>query len=292
MCSSFPNSKCGPRPFPPRCSAFATAAEAREALIRLVEAAGVKKAVVVESPLQKAAGITEALRSRGIAVYTEPEEIAAHADTADIGISGVEFGVAETGSVFQDGYAIATRLVTILPPLHVVFLPSANIVPGITEAFEIIAKNFDRGYVGLHHGTEPDRRHRAGAHHRRPRPGPVRDHRRRRGAEGRCRLMEAEARNLRKEISEKLKDETLRGALGRFAEVYPEARAKAYANAGDIETLREAVKQMKIATVAEIEKVADRFEAEATKRGREGLPGEGRRRRSRPTWSISARKKG
>jgi L-lactate dehydrogenase complex protein LldF len=79
--------------------------------------------------------------------------------------------------------------------------------------------------------------------------------------------MENEARNLREEISEKLKDETLRGALGRFAEVYPEARAKAYENAGDIETLRDAVRQMKIATVAQIEEVADRFETEATKRG-------------------------
>jgi len=126
-----------------------TAADAREALIRLVEAAQVKKAVVVESPLQRAAGVTEALRSRGVEVYTEHEEIAAYADTADIGISGVEFGIAETGSVFQDGYAIATRLVTILPPLHVVFLPSANIVPGITEAFEIISQSFDRGYIGF-----------------------------------------------------------------------------------------------------------------------------------------------
>ena len=79
--------------------------------------------------------------------------------------------------------------------------------------------------------------------------------------------MEAETRNLRKEISEKLKDETLRGALGRFSEVYPGARLKAYENAGDIETLREAVRQMKIDTVARIEEVADRFEAEATKRG-------------------------
>jgi L-lactate dehydrogenase complex protein LldG len=130
-------------------SRVATAVDARAALLRLVEAAHVKKAVVVESPLQITAGVTEALRSRGIEVYTEPEEIAAQADTADIGISGVEFGVAETGSVFQEGAAIATRLVTILPPLHVVFLPSANIVPGITEAFEIIARGFDRGYVGF-----------------------------------------------------------------------------------------------------------------------------------------------
>jgi len=79
--------------------------------------------------------------------------------------------------------------------------------------------------------------------------------------------MDTETRNLRKEISEKLKDETLRGALGRFSEVYPGARLKAYENAGDIETLREAVRQMKIDTVLRIEEVADRFEAEATKRG-------------------------
>jgi len=126
-----------------------TVAEAREALIRLVDAVQAKKAVVVESPLHEAAGITEALLSRGVAVYTGAAEIADHADTADIGISGVEFGIAETGSVFQDGCDIATRLVTILPPLHVVFLQSARIVPGITEAFDIISRSFDRGYVGL-----------------------------------------------------------------------------------------------------------------------------------------------
>ena len=78
--------------------------------------------------------------------------------------------------------------------------------------------------------------------------------------------MEA-GKNLRKEISAKLKDETLRDALGRFSEAYPIARAKAYENAGDIEALRDALRQMKIDTVAQIEEIADRFEAEATKRG-------------------------
>jgi len=79
--------------------------------------------------------------------------------------------------------------------------------------------------------------------------------------------METDARNLREEISEKLRDETLRDALGRFSEAYPIARAKAYENAGEIETLRDALRQMKIDTVARLEEVADRFEAEATKRG-------------------------
>ena len=125
------------------------AADAVEVLMQLLDAVQARKAVVVESPLQEAAGITEALRSRGVAVYTEVADIAAHADTADIGISGVEFGIAETGSVFQDGCDIATRLVTILPPLHVVFLQSAHILPGIEEAFEVISPGFDRGYVGF-----------------------------------------------------------------------------------------------------------------------------------------------
>ncbi|WP_378956302.1 L-lactate dehydrogenase (quinone) large subunit LdhH [Pelosinus sp. sgz500959] len=79
--------------------------------------------------------------------------------------------------------------------------------------------------------------------------------------------METNNRNVKNEIAEKLSDETLRGSLGRFAEAYPTARAKAYENVEDIDALREQVRQMKIGTVAEIEKVADKFEAEAIKRG-------------------------
>ena len=79
--------------------------------------------------------------------------------------------------------------------------------------------------------------------------------------------MEKNNRNIKDEIAEKLADDVLRGALGRFAEAYPIARAKAYDNVEDIDALREKFRDMKIATVAEIEKVADKFEAEATKRG-------------------------
>ena len=74
-------------------------------------------------------------------------------------------------------------------------------------------------------------------------------------------------RNLRKEIEEKLNDEVLRGALGRFAEAYPTARAIAYENVEDLDSLRESFRQMKINTVANLEAITDKFEAEATKRG-------------------------
>ncbi len=126
-----------------------TPSEASEVVCNLARFTNAKKVVSVPSPLQKAAGIDAALRAAGIEVFNDPVDIAAHADTADIGLSGVEFGIAETGSVCQDGYAIESRLVSTLPPLHVAFLDSNLIVPGIIEAFETISRVFDRGYISF-----------------------------------------------------------------------------------------------------------------------------------------------
>jgi L-lactate dehydrogenase complex protein LldG len=124
-----------------------TVKEAREVVCNLARFTNARKIVSVTSPLQEAAGLDEALRTSGIEVYTDQTKIATHAPTADIGISGVEFGIAETGSVCQDAYAVESRLVSTLPPLHVAFLDSNLIVPGILEAFEIVSRVFDRGYI-------------------------------------------------------------------------------------------------------------------------------------------------
>ncbi|MDR3565057.1 MAG: lactate utilization protein [Negativicutes bacterium] len=126
-----------------------TAAEAQEALLTIVKSINAKKVVAVDSPLQQAAGINAALQSLGIEVYTTREEIAAHAESADLGISGVEFAVAETGSVCQDAYAVESRLVSALTPIHVAFLPSQNIVRGMEEALGVISQVFDRGYISF-----------------------------------------------------------------------------------------------------------------------------------------------
>ena len=77
----------------------------------------------------------------------------------------------------------------------------------------------------------------------------------------------ATKRDLRKEIHDKLQDQVLRGALGRFAEQYPISRANAYSNVDDIEALRDSLKNMKLETVEHLEEVANKFELEATKRG-------------------------
>jgi L-lactate dehydrogenase complex protein LldG len=126
-----------------------TIPEVQKVVGKIVRATGAKKAVAVDSPLQQAAGIREMLQKLGVTVYTEPADIAVHAQDADLGLSGVEFGIAETGSVLQDAGKVETRLVSSLPPLHIAFMDGRNILPGVQEAFDLIAGVFDRGYLSL-----------------------------------------------------------------------------------------------------------------------------------------------
>lgn len=126
-----------------------TAVEAQEIVANLVKFTNAKKVVIADSPLQQAAGINKKIESMGVTVYTDVEDISEHAESADIGISTVEFAIAESGSVCMDGYAFESRLVSMLPPLHIVFMNSNNVVLGITEAFEIISKVYDNGYISF-----------------------------------------------------------------------------------------------------------------------------------------------
>lgn len=156
---AFPSENIGDHLFPEfekRTSAIATevfrvktAVEAQEIVANIAKFTNTKKIVAVNSPLQQAAGINEQLRSLGIDVYTEATDIAEHAETADIGISTVEFGIAETGSVCMDGYSFESRLVSMLPPIHIVFMNSKNVVLGVTEAFDIISKVYENGYISF-----------------------------------------------------------------------------------------------------------------------------------------------
>ncbi|MEN6412336.1 MAG: lactate utilization protein [Veillonellales bacterium] len=125
------------------------AAEAKQVVTDLLKSIQAKKVVAVDGPYQQASGIFQAIQSMGIELYTANTDIAEHAKTADIGISSVEFGVAETGSVAYDGYSVESRLVSMLPPIHLVFMNSSNIVPGVEEAFEVFSKVFKRGYTGF-----------------------------------------------------------------------------------------------------------------------------------------------
>ena len=156
----------------------ATPAEAREALLKLVEAAGVKKAVVVESPLQIAAGVTEALRSRGnrsLHRAYRDRRARPHRRHRDLRrrVRGrrdgerLPRGLRDRDPAGHDPPAAPRRLP-----------PQREHRPRHPGSLRDCRQELRARLRRVHHGTEPDRRHRTGAHHWCSWAEPVRDHRR------------------------------------------------------------------------------------------------------------------
>ena len=126
-----------------------TAAEAQAAILDVITSNNAKKVVATKEVISPSAGLPDTLKNMGIDLYTEQSDVRTHADTSDVGIAGVEFAIAETGSVCEDGLAIEQRLITTLPPTSIVILNSDNVVPNIKTAFEVISKVFNRGYISF-----------------------------------------------------------------------------------------------------------------------------------------------
>jgi L-lactate dehydrogenase complex protein LldG len=125
-----------------------TAVEAQSVIVDIIKSSQAKK-VVATNEVLSSSGLRNTLTSMNVELYTEQSDIRTHADTSDVGIAGVEFGIAETGSVCEDGFAIEQRLTTTLPPISIVIMHSGNVVPTITAAFETISKVFNRGYLSF-----------------------------------------------------------------------------------------------------------------------------------------------
>jgi L-lactate dehydrogenase complex protein LldG len=126
-----------------------TAAETQTAILDIIKANKAKKVIATQEVISPAGGLADAIKTIGVDLYTTQADIRSHADTADIGIAGVEFAIAETGSVCEDGMAIEQRLTTTLPPISIVILNSSRITASIKTAFEVISKVFDRGYISF-----------------------------------------------------------------------------------------------------------------------------------------------
>lgn len=56
------------------------------------------------------------------------------AASAHIGISQMEWAVAQTGTLLQDASAVEQRLVSALPPIHVAFVATGRILPDMAVA--------------------------------------------------------------------------------------------------------------------------------------------------------------
>ena len=65
----------------------------------------------------------------------KPGDMRAKALQADVGVTGVEFAVAETGTAVLSSDSETGRLVGLAPPVHIVIVKRGQILPSLDELF-------------------------------------------------------------------------------------------------------------------------------------------------------------
>ena len=102
----------------------------------VAEAIQGKTAVASNAPFLAECGITSlpCVRS-GLTDYEELRELCA---TADVGITGADYVLADTGTVVLLSSQREARLISLLPPAHIAVVRRERILTGLDELFTVI----------------------------------------------------------------------------------------------------------------------------------------------------------
>jgi len=95
-----------------------------------------KRVVASNSPYLDKCGITALpqVRTR----ITDRDELRQACATADIGITGVEFALAETGTFVLLSGPQQARLISLLPPVHIAVFSSSRILANLSELLSVV----------------------------------------------------------------------------------------------------------------------------------------------------------
>ena len=106
--------------------------------------------------------IEDAMRGTGIALEVmavdqeapddtkeaERGELRGKAIVADIGITGVDYAIAETGSCVLLPRKGVSRVISLLPPVHIAVVRSRQVLPSLDELFTLRRQEFLTGDIG------------------------------------------------------------------------------------------------------------------------------------------------
>lgn len=106
-------------------------------------AQGARLAVGWDSPIIGESELIPSLEQSGIEFISdterfEPGEFIGKAIEADIGISTVDYALADTGSLVVLSGRGRARSVSLLPPVHVAIVKSEQIIPGLDQVFPLL----------------------------------------------------------------------------------------------------------------------------------------------------------
>lgn len=75
-------------------------------------------------------------------------ELRGKAIVADIGITGVDYAIAETGSCVLFPRKGVSRIISLLPPVHIAVVRSGQVLPSLDELFTLRRQEFLTGDIG------------------------------------------------------------------------------------------------------------------------------------------------
>lgn len=117
------------------CSA-ASKADAAKVVAELFRDKGVKQTCVAESDFLRELGIVPALREAGIEVFTD--HIHKNIETVQGGISEVQYGIADLGTVMQVGDEIDSRICATAASDYLAIVKESNLVDDYDAMFDLL----------------------------------------------------------------------------------------------------------------------------------------------------------
>ena len=99
---------------------------------------GIADACVAECPLLTECGVTSALQEAGIQVYTD--HIRLHAETAKGGVSEVQYGIADLGTLVQANTDVDRRIVATASEHYVGVVKGSTIKVDIDDMFDTLCE--------------------------------------------------------------------------------------------------------------------------------------------------------
>jgi L-lactate utilization protein LutC len=105
-------------------------------VLELVQTKAARRVLLGQGAMLDALNLGDVLRSRGVTVF---DPAAGREDTfaADLGITGVDYLVAETGSIALLSGPDRPRSFSLLPPVHVAVAERAQLVPDLFDLFAV-----------------------------------------------------------------------------------------------------------------------------------------------------------
>lgn len=123
-----------------------SAAEFHEILRRVLRDSGATSVVVSRNPLLARIGLREKLRALGVTTTVWPAPDARSEKSggpfreacfeAAVGITGVDFALAETGSLVLTSHTEGSQLASLAPPVHVALYTRDRLVASLDEVLE------------------------------------------------------------------------------------------------------------------------------------------------------------